>query len=165
MRWFRFSAIVIAAAVLQYGLLSYFAVTSLNIKPNLLLVLLVFFAVYCNVSDAIIASFSLGFAADLIGSAMGAYTISFGLFGTLLVYLHRVVAIRKPTHQALAIFVMGILSGTLAFLLTKLVRQPTGPNFFAVSFATSIYSAIVGPFFFLPTAWLMRIKTHRFSKH
>ncbi len=165
MRWFRFAVLVIAAAVLQYGILSYFAVTPLNIKPDLLLVLLVFFAVYCNVGDAIIASFSIGFAADLIASAMGAYTISFGLFGTLLVYLHRVVAIRKPTHQSLAIFVMGILSGILAFLLTKIIRQPTAPGILTVIFATSLYSAVLGPFFFLPTAWLMRIKTHRFSKH
>ena len=164
MRWFRFVVLIIMAAVLQFGLLEVFSVSSLRIKPDLLLVLLVFFAIYCDISDAIIASFVIGFAADLIGSAMGAYMISFGFFGTLLAYLHRIVAIRKMPYQCLAIFITGVLTGMLAFLLTMLVRQSAGTNVFGVLVGTSLYSAIVGPFFFLPTMWLMRIKTYRFGK-
>ncbi len=164
MRWFRFVVLIIMAAVLQFGLLEVFSVSSLRIKPDLLLVLLVFFAIYCDISDAIIASFVIGFAADLIGSAMGVYMISFGFFGTLLAYLHRIVAIRKMPYQCLAIFITGVLTGMLAFLLTMLVRQSAGTNVFGVLVGTSLYSAIVGPFFFLPTMWLMRIKTYRFGK-
>ena len=164
MRWFRFVVLIIVVAVLQFGLLEVFSVTSLRIKPDLLLVLMVFFAIYCEISDAIIASFVIGFAADLIGSVMGAYMISFGFFGTLLVYLHRIVAIRKMPYQCLAIFVTGVLTGTLALLLAMLVRQPAGTNVFVALIGTSLYSAVVGPFFFLPIMWLMRIKTYRFGK-
>ena len=158
MRWVRFAVFILIAAILQASILA-----GLNIKPDLLLILLVFFAIYCNTTEAIITSFAIGFAADIIGSAMGPYTVSFGLFGTLLAYLHRAVAIRKMPYQSLAIFITGLLAGALAHFLTFLKGQPTAGNVYAVVFWTSLYSGIVGPFLFLPSAWWMRIKTHRFS--
>ncbi|MHC4245135.1 MAG: rod shape-determining protein MreD [Planctomycetota bacterium] len=77
MHWFRFAVLVLLATVLQA---SFFA--DLNSKPDLLLILLVFFAVYCDTSDAIICSFVIGFAADLIGQTMGPQMISYGIFGS-----------------------------------------------------------------------------------
>jgi rod shape-determining protein MreD len=160
MQWFRFAVLIVIVTVLQAGVLA-----NLDIKPDLLLILLVFFAVYCNTTEAIIASFVIGFAADIVGYAMGPQTISFGLLGTALAYLHRVIAIRKMVYQGLAIFVTCLLAGVLAHLLIFLKGQPASPNIYTVLFGISLYSAIVGPFLFLPCAWWMRIKTHRFSKH
>ena len=160
MRWFRFAVFISSVTVLQASLLAYW-----NIKPDLLLILLVFFAIYCKTSEAIITSFTIGFAADIIGSAMGPQIISFGLFGTALAYLHRVIAIRKMPYQSAAIFIVGFLTGTLTHLLTLLKGQPAIPNTYIVLLATSLYSSIVGPFLFLPAAWWMRIKIHRFSHH
>jgi len=167
MRWLRFAVFILIVTVLQADLLYIVAVTQLNIRPNLLLILLVFFAIYCNTTDAIITSFAIGFAADIsIASAiMGSHTISFGLFGTALAYLHRVIAIRKMPYQSLAIFITGSLIGALAHLLALLKGQPTIPDIFTVILGTALYSAIVGPFLFLPAAWWMRIKTHHFSRH
>lgn len=156
MRWFRFAVLIVIVTVLQAGLLE-----GLNIKPDLLLILLVFFAIYCNTYDAIITSFAIGFVADIIGSAIGPQTISFGLFGTLLAYLHRVIAIRKMPYQALAIFITGLLAGALTHLLTFLKGQPTASDIYAVLFGTPLYSAVVGPFLFLPFAWWMRIKKRK----
>ena len=90
MRWLRFAALLCFAAVLQAALLAH-----LEIKPDLLLILLVFFAIYSNTNEAIIASFSIGFVADIIGPTMGPQMISFGLFGTAVIYLHRIIAINK----------------------------------------------------------------------
>jgi len=148
--------------VLQAGLLAH-----LENRPDLLLILLVFLAVYYTTPEAIITSFIIGFAADIIviGSAMGPQIISFGLFGTLLAYLNRVIAIRRMPYQAAAIFVTGLLTGTGAYLLASLKAQAPIPNVYIVLFTTSLYSAIVGPFLFLPLAWWMRIKTHRFSRY
>jgi rod shape-determining protein MreD len=157
--WLRFAGFVLAVAILQASVLA-----GLNVKPDLLLVLLVFFAIYCSTTEAIITSFAIGFVVDIIGCAMGPYTISFGLFGTLLAYLHRAVAIRKVPYQFAAIFITSLLAGTLAHLLTFLkgasVADSAGG---AVLFWTSLYSAMVGPFLFLPSAWWMHINTHRFS--
>ena len=163
MRWFRFAVFICLATVLQASLVDIIAV--INTKPDLLLILLVFFATHCNTSEAIVTSFTIGFAADIIGPAMGPQTISFGLFGTALVYLHRIIAIGKMPYQSLAIFVTCLLTGALVHFLTALLGQPTTPNIYAVLFGTSLYSSLVGPFLFLPLAWWMRMKTHRLDRH
>jgi len=165
MRWFRFAALILTVTVLQASMLDIIAVTGLNVKPDLLLILLVFFAIYCNTSEAIITSFTIGFAADIIGPAMGPQIISFGLFGTALAYLHQVIAIRKMSYQSAAIFITGFLAGVVVYLLTYLKGQPSGANIYAVLFGTSLYSALVGPFLFLPSVWWMRIKTPRFGRY
>jgi len=159
MRWLRFAGVLCLAAVLQAGLLAH-----LSIKPDLLLILLVFFAVYSRTSDAIITSFATGFAADIIGFTMGPQIISFGLFGTALAHLHRVVNIRKISYQVPAIFVTGFLAGCLANLLTLFKGEQAPANIYSVLFATSLFSALIGPILFLPTAWWMRVKTRRFRR-
>lgn len=163
MRWLRFAIFVIVCAVLQAELVGVLAVTNLQVKPDLLLIAAVFFAVYSNRRDAIITSFSLGLAADLIGSTMGTYTISFGLFGTLLACLNTIVSIRKMLYQAIAILATGLLAGLLVCLLSYIKTRQYVDNSFMILLGTSLYSAIIGPFLFLPSAWWMRVKTNRFN--
>jgi rod shape-determining protein MreD len=164
MRWLRFAVLILIVTILQAGMVDVLAVSRWNVKPDLLLILLVFFAVYCNTSEAIVTSFTIGFAADIIGSAMGAQTLSFGIFGTLLAYLHRVISIKKIPYQSAAIFVTGILAGSLAYFLSLVKGQPESSNVYGVIFGTSLYSSLVGPFFFLPSAWWMRMRTPRFQR-
>lgn len=162
MRWFRFAALLLVFAILQKGLLARW-----DHKPDLLLIMLVFSAIYLNTSDAIISSFAAGFAADLVGSPipMGPHMISFGIFGTLLAYLHRVIAIRRMPYQALAIFVLGLLSGVLTHLLAFLIKsEPLSKNIYAAVLVTSLYSGFVGPFLFPPAAWWMGVKIDRFRR-
>jgi len=166
MRWFRFVAFILIAAILQASLLNIIALPPLNIKPNILLIFLVFFAIHFNTTEAIITSFAIGFAADIsIGAAMGSQTISYGLFGTALAYLHRVITIRSMPSQALAIFITGCLVGVLTHFLALLKGQSTISNIYTAILGIALYSAIIGPFFFLPAAWFMSIKTHRFGRH
>lgn len=162
MRWLRFTVLILIATLLQASLID--RVTFSSIRPDLLLVLLAFFAIYANSFNAIITSFTIGFAADLIASSMGPHIISFGLLGVLLANMHRVIAIRKLPYQAAAIFVLGILTGALTALLTFLQTRAPSAGLFAAIFGTAVYSALVGPFLFLPSAWWVRIKTKRFSK-
>jgi len=166
MRWFRFAIFVAFVAVLQASLLlDIIALPPLGSKPNLLLIMLVFFAINSNTTNAIITSFTIGFAADIsIGSTMGSQTISFGLFGTALAYLHRVIAIRKVHYQAFSIFITAFTTGTLAHFLALLRGRPNVSNVYYAILGTAIYSAVVGPIFFLLASWLMRIKTHRFGR-
>ena len=167
MQWFRFAVLVLIVTLLQASLLDGISITRFNVKPDLLLVLVVFFAIYFDTTEAIIASFAIGFAADIIvaGTAMGPQIISFGLFGMLLSYLRRIIVIRTWTYQAIAIFVIAFLAGTLAYLLNLLKAPSNSSSIFAVFFGVPLYSAIVGPFLFLPLAWWMRIKTNRFGRH
>jgi rod shape-determining protein MreD len=165
MRWIRFAVLISLVTVLQASLVDIIAIGRSNIKPDLLLILMVFFSLYCNQQEAIITSFTIGFAADIIGSTMGPRIISFGLVGTLLSYLHGVIIIKKMPYQSLVIFISGLLTGVMVNFLTLLKDQSTTTNAYTVLFWTSVYSSIVGPFLFLPTAWLMRIKAYRSRQH
>ena len=160
MQWIRFAVLILLVTLLQATVNNFSAS-----RPDFLLILLVFFAIYSNTTDAIICSFIIGFAADIIVFPMGPQIISFGVLGTLLAYLNRVIAIRSISYQAAAIFVMSFLAGILTYLLVLIKGQPFPPNKYYILFWTSIYSSVLGPFFFSPTAWWMRIKTHRFSRH
>ena len=155
MRWFRFAVLILAVAIVQKGVFE-----RLPTMPDLLLVLLVFFAVYCGTSDAIITSFAIGFAADLVGSPMpmGSHMIGFGVFGTLVAYLHRVITIRRMPYQALAIFAVGLLAGTAIYLLA---RESFSGSLYWGLLRTALCSAVVGPFLFPPLAWCMHMKINR----
>ncbi len=164
MRWLRFAVLILIVTVLQASLVDIIAIGRFNIKPDLLLILMVFFALYCNQPDAIITSFTIGFAADIIGSAMGTRIISFGLLGTMLSYLHGAITIRRASYQSLVIFISGILTGLLVHFLTLLKGQQTAASAYTIIILTSVYSGLAGPFLFLPTGIWMRIKTHRVSR-
>ena len=115
MRWPRFAVLVLITTLLQASWVDAIAVTRFNVAPDLLLIVMVFFAIRCNPTEAIISSFVLGFAADIVatGFPMGPRIISFGLFGTGLAYMHRVITIRKMPHEALAILVSGFRHGRI----------------------------------------------------
>jgi len=162
MHWPRFAVLVLIATFLQARWINTIAVTDMRVTPDLLLIAMVFFAVRCNESEAIITSFVLGFAADIAtsGFSMGPLIISFGLFGTALSYLHRLIAIKKVPHEAITILVIALGTGYLAWLLARVAGQ-SRPAGFGALLGTSIYSAVLGPVLFLLLDWLMRIKTRR----
>ena len=160
MRWLRFALLVCFATVVQASFLSRY-----SIRPDLMVILLVFFAIFCNTSDAIITSFAIGFAADLIGRTMGSQMIAFGLCGTALAYLNRVIAIRKMPYQAVAIFIISIIAGIIANILNHLKGQTPGTTIYSNVFWMSLYSGIAGPFVFLFFAWWMRIRMQRFRRY
>ncbi len=159
MHWFRFAVLVVVVTVLQASFVD--TITVSGIRPDLLLILLGFFAIYREPSDAIIASFSIGFASDIIGTSMGPGMLSYGLLGAGLCYLTRYVSIRRMPYQAVAIFLLGFLAAAFATILSRLQHQPVLQHTYGVLFGTPLYSAIVGPFLFLPLAWWMRIKIYR----
>jgi rod shape-determining protein MreD len=160
MRWLRFAVLVLVASILQTGPVGIIAISRPDIKPDLLLILLVFFALRSNSTDAILASFAIGFVADLSSSTttlMGPHILSFGLFGTLLSDLNSTLFVRRVLYQSLTIFLMGCLTAGLTYLLTFLRAQAVGTSMAAGFLWQPLYSAILGPFLFLPVGWWMRM--------
>jgi len=165
MRWPRFIIFLLVLTTVQASIiLDWLAVTNLNIKPDLLLILVVFFAMRCNKFDAIIVSFTAGLAADLIGPPIGPHIISFGLFGSLLSYLRSLIMINNKFHQVAAIFVTGLVAEGLARFLASLAGQSMTVNTGRLIFGTALYSAVIwlflGWFFSASLRW-MGIKKHR----
>lgn len=161
MHWLRFAVLVLTVTVLQTGLVDIVAVTTAEVKPDLLLILLVFFAIYSDPAEAVITSFTIGFAADIIGPTMGPRIISFGLVGTLLADLHGFMAIRRIHYQSVTIFITGFITAAMVYLLTLLKAEAVTSNTYVGLVWTPLYSAILGPFLFLPLAWWMRMKRGR----
>jgi len=158
MRWFRFAVLVFAATILQTSLVG--MISFRGVRPDLLLILLVFFAISIDPRDAIVASFAIGFAADLsnpIGDLMGPQIISFGVFGTLLSDVHSIISIQRISHQAITILIVGALTALLSYLLTLFRAEQVTAHFAQQLLWQPLYSAILGPFLSFPVAWWMRI--------
>jgi rod shape-determining protein MreD len=160
MRWFRFAALILVATILQTGLVDIIAVTKAGVKPDLLLILLVFFAVRCDPTDAVIASFTIGFAADLINPVMGLMgprIISFGLAGTLLNDLQRILSLRRAVPLGVTIFLTGVLTAGLSHLLTLLRAESVAGSLRVGFLWQPLYSAVIGPFVSVPLGWWMHM--------
>ena len=150
MRWIRFTILLVAVTLLNvHSVMDMISFGPLNIRPDLLLILLVFSAINCNIHDTIAVSFLIGLAADISGTAMGPSTIVFGVFGSMISMIRQVVIMKRMIHQGLAVFVVGLLSGFLIQLLTLLKTGQAASSLFSVVFKTSLYSAIIAPFFWI----------------
>jgi len=119
------------------------SITEQHIKPSLLLMLLVYFAINCNSYDAIICCFSIGLAADITGNLIGPYFISFGVIGTALTQVRKFILLKKTGQQAFAIFLTGISIYLLAIIIMKFKTSGSGAPTFANAAAVSMYSAIL----------------------
>jgi len=159
MRWFRFAVLVLAASLLQATLMDVLRIGG-GVKPDLLLILLVFFGSRCNSTDGVITSFAIGFIADLIapiGGVMGPRILSFGLFGTLLPDVQRVFSLRRPLYQGGAIFFIGVLTAVLSYLLASLRIEGGRISLLILFLWQPLYSGILGPLFSLPVGWWMHM--------
>ena len=160
MRWIWFFIILFIVTLVNAStLMDAAAIGSLNIKPDLLLIMLVFFAINCETSDAILCSFAIGFAADISGSSMtmGPHIISFGIMGSALSFLRRSVIMRNLIYQGLCIFIVGLVSGMMAEGMIYSKLSGYSANSFITVALSSIYSAIIGPVIWLGFTAMFRL--------
>jgi rod shape-determining protein MreD len=144
MRWWRFTFLIILVAVLQTSAaMNLLSLTDLRIKPDILLILLVYFAVYCDSYDAVIISFALGFAADITGAVMGPHFISYGIIGTAVAHIRKIILLKTTRQQALTIFITGILTEAVALVLAGLKAPGLAKTGVFEVVAVATYSAIL----------------------
>lgn len=164
MRWLRFAVLILVATILQTSFLGIAWAGNPDIRPDLLLILLVFFAVHADSRDAVITSFAIGLAADLASPAMGLMgprMITFGLFGTLLSNLQNTISLKRMPFQAAAILVMGVVTTVLTHLLVRLRAEAVAIHWARELFWQPLLSAVVGPFLCLPVGWWMHLDGSR----
>ena len=146
MKWIPFILLLAAGTVLGAGnLLHLIAFHEGQVRPSLLLIFLVYFAVNPRTDAAVICSFAIGFAADLAGSTMGPYTICYGLAGSLLSQTGEVMTIRHPIHQAGVVFVTGLVTGLTASWLAALKTGHASGLSVSVLMGIALYSALAAP--------------------
>ncbi|MEN8127249.1 MAG: rod shape-determining protein MreD [Planctomycetota bacterium] len=146
MRWFVFFIILLIATLLEAGnLLKLFAVGGRYIGPSILITLLVYYALACRTKDAIICSFLIGFAADIIAGPMGPHTVCFGLIGLLLNQANQVLLVQRAVFKALVVFVVYLIAETLSYWLGFFKEHNVQNNYYTIMFFVGIYSAVISP--------------------
>ncbi len=167
MKWWRFAFVVLIVACLQASAaMNLFSLTNMRIKPDVLLILLVYFAVYCDSYDAVIISFSLGFAADISGMVLGPHIISYGIIGSVLAHIRKIILLKSTGQQAIAIFVVGFLVETIALLFTETKASELIKTGLPEIFAVSLYSAVLWFLLKWPVSAIgkwMGVGIHRFG--
>jgi rod shape-determining protein MreD len=148
MRWVRFAFLLLLVAFVQGGSLPDVIALRLGAKPDFLLILLVFFALHCYGSEAIITSFAIGVAADIAAESFGPYFISFGLCGALLSGMRQFIAIRRTLHVIAAVVATGMVAGLLAYILALFKGQGWPPHAFSLLFGMAVYSGLLAPYLF-----------------
>lgn len=135
---------IIFAAVLQTSAaMNLLSLTDLRIRPDILLILLVYFAVHCDSYDAVIISFVIGFAADITGMVLGPHFISYGIIGAVIAHIRKIILLKSTRQQATAVFVTGILTQMIALMLMQFKAPELIKTRVFEVFAVSAYSAIL----------------------
>ena len=146
MRWMKFFVFLLLATLLDAGnVLNVISVSGLHIKPDLLLITLVFFAINIAATDAIVASFAIGFAADISGGTMGPCMITFGVLGSFISQLQKVVLVKRMIHQATVIFIIALVAGGMVQLLSSFKTDEPMSNVYRMILGGAAYSALAGP--------------------
>ena len=167
MKWLRFTFVIIFVAVLQTSVvMNLLSLTDLRIKPNILLILLVYFAIRCDSYDAVITSFALGFAADIAGAVIGPHFISYGIIGTALAHVRKAILLKSTRQQAMTIFITGILIEAVALMLIGLKAPGLAKTGAFEIIAVAVYSAIMWfliKWFVGTTGKWLGVGVHRFG--
>lgn len=144
MHWARLALVVLVAAVLQLVLNKFL---DFAFRPDLIIIVMVFFVANTDGVWPIISAFVCGFGADMaFGMAMGSCTIAYGTIGSLLAVARRSIAIDHPIFVAIAVFVVCCVSETLAQILASF-RRSTPPGYMDI-FWSALASAVVGPYLY-----------------
>lgn len=158
MRWVAFALLVYLVTVLQSSVVPYFAVHT--IRPDLMVILAVHYALAARTHDAVIACWIIGLAIDLTSLSypghanVGVHALSLGMIGWLIVKLRDLTFRESVVTQLLftfaAKFALSILVGVhMLYVLGE--RDRFGEILTTAAYA-AVYTAILGPY----GHWILR---------
>ena len=156
MKWVRFAILTIVFTLAQAAIFAQF-----HFKPDLLLILLVFFAIFSDPYEALVTSFVIGFASDIVGPSMGPHIISYTVMGAVLSNLVGAISFKRMPVQAVTIYVVGIVIEISVRLLLSIKGHGGIERQFGTILLTPLWSAMIGPFLFLPIMWIMQMGQKR----
>ncbi|MCP4449878.1 MAG: rod shape-determining protein MreD [Planctomycetes bacterium] len=162
MHWIRFLILILIAAIIQTSLVNALALTGAQVKPNLLLILMVFFSIHCTAQEAIVSAFVIGLFADLIGAGMGPQLLAFGVIGSLISEVRHVMVMRHIPQQMIAVFAAGFLCGLTTLVLSQIKNCPLPTRADHLILWQPLYSAcLAGPLFWV----IQKILPQYHAKH
>jgi rod shape-determining protein MreD len=167
MHWLRFAILLFVAALIQGSLLPGLIALKNGAQPDLLVIFLAFFALHCYGYEAVITSFAIGLAADVINQPIGPHIVSFGLIGAVVGGLRNYIAVKRTFHIIATVAAVGIAAELLARLLELLTGQEWHSNTFSLLVGGAVYSGLLAPYFFsgllMIIDWL-GVKKYQFTR-
>ena len=151
--------IVILAGILQATAFEYISIA--GIKPDLLLVVVIFFSISCQRADSIKTSVPAGIIKDLTSSlVLGSYTFSFLLLGLLLNLHQNKFYKEKFFTQTMLGFFSYMIMGVLALAFNSIAASASffQYQFFIIVIKGAIYTAIITPLVFFLLSRVLRFR-------
>lgn len=146
MRWIWFILLTLVGALLEAGnLLNWIAFGSGQVRPSILLILLVFSALRAEPLEAIGLSFLLGFAEDLAGPVMGPNTVCWGLAGSLLCQMQGLLNVRYSVYRIAVVLASALLLMAASHGLAVLKTEQAAVLHFRVLLGRALYTAALVP--------------------
>ncbi|HOK67231.1 MAG TPA: hypothetical protein PLV55_10500 [Anaerohalosphaeraceae bacterium] len=146
MRWSWFILLTVLAALLEAGnLLNLVAFGYGQVRPSVLLVLLIFTSLRAEPFEAVGLSFLLVFAADLSGSVMGPNTVCWGLAGSLLCQMQGLLNVRSSIYQIAVVLAASLILMAASHGLAVLKTEQAGVLPMRVLLGRALYTAAVVP--------------------
>lgn len=142
---------ILSFLILQVSILPLVEVR--GIRPDLLLIAIVFFSLRLGPTRGLVLGLITGFLKDCLGNGLfGGYAFCFALLGLIVGYNGKVLYRESPYTQVVVTFLASCLAYFLYYLLVKLYQAmpPMTDSFRWVILPASIYTAVVClPVFFL----------------
>ncbi|MFH1867554.1 MAG: rod shape-determining protein MreD [Candidatus Omnitrophota bacterium] len=131
-----------------------------GIKPDLLLITVVFFSLSCTRNISIKSALIAGFIKDITSSAtLGNYALSFLLAALLLNYYQRRIY-REAAHTQVMVNFLSYLLMSAVVIMLNLVSSETHFSYYpylGVVFKGALYTGLVSPLVFFIYSRVLRI--------
>jgi len=151
--------IVVCAGLIQISALGY--VSFFGIKPDLLLVLVAFFALCGQRSEAVKVALVLGLIKDLSSfSILGSYTLTFLILALFLNYHQNKFYREKATTQVILLFACYLVMSAfvLCFSLISHKSSFAYQVLLDIALKGATYTALIAPFVFFVLSKILRIQ-------
>lgn len=147
MRWITIIVILLFFTILDSGNISnYISVSQLNIKPEILIILLAFLSSKLEGRDCVLASFLIGFMADVSSTTIGPAILAYGIAGYGFSNIKDVLVLNRMRYQAITVFLLAVVVISLVEALTYFKIHQASPSIIMTVLGKSLYTALLAPF-------------------
>ncbi len=152
MRWIAFTILLYIVTVLQTAVVPYLGVH--HTRPDLLVILAVYYALTARSQDALLAAWFIGLAADLTGlglvrhGGIGLHAFTMGLIAILIVntrdFTFRDSVVTRLVYTLLAAFAQSLLVGL--HLYYTAANRPAMIDIVLGSLYSAVFTALLAPY-------------------
>jgi rod shape-determining protein MreD len=150
---------VLLAGLVQASAFDYISIA--GTKPDLLLIIAIFFALYSTSDESKKLSMACGLVEDITSSSIfGSYAVSFLITSLFLNYNQRRFYKDKPLTQIIITFFCYIVVSTFALLCNLIARKGLVLSYpyFPVFFKGAFYTAVISPLVFFTLSKIFKVR-------